>query len=190
MGKWTEEENQVIINNISRLSHSEIASLLPGRTENTVKVQAFRLKAFRKHSFSENQENKISTEKAAYIAGHFDGEGCLMMRFDGNVYKPEVSVANAYLPVLEMYQSLFSGTIKKHSVTVNKPVWSWRLFQYNSIIFFLRTIAPFSMEKREQILVLLEYAEVRVSKKKGKLDEATKLLSKECHEKLKLLKKI
>jgi len=86
----------------------------------------------------------------AYIAGHFDGEGCI--HIDRTKYRRvRVQVGCTYLPVLELYKELFEG--KVYSKTVGperKPMWVWTSNRQIEAIRFLLRVEPYLMEKRAQ----------------------------------------
>ena len=67
--------------------------------------------------------------EASYLAGHFDGEGCIYMRNSGKSYKLNCSVTAAWLPVLEKYQRYFGGSIHP-AHAVKKPLNRWSLWGY------------------------------------------------------------
>jgi hypothetical protein len=189
---WTELEDNTIRENISQLNYLEISKLLDNRSHIAVKCRAVKIGSFsgiRPRQILEKSKKKIEVplEKAAYFSGHFDGEGCVSMRKSGGTYKPVISVANAYTPVLELYVSYFGGTISKGSRT-NKQVWHWRLYSYHQIINFLNSIKPFSMEKRQQIDVLLEFLNIRISASCTQPSDEIRDLAAKCNETLKSLK--
>ena len=190
--KWVESENNIIRDNILTLTHLEIAELLEGRTEKAVKAQATRIGAVRGYySIPESKQSSepVPTEKAIYLAGHFDGEGCVMLRPNGKSYKPVISVSNAYLPVLEMYRLYFGGVVSRSSGGVNKEIFVWNLYGYHAVIRFLKSVQPFSLEKKDQIDALLVFAEMRIKVSHGHPGSEVRELADNCYKLLKRLKR-
>ena len=191
--KWSESENETIRRNILTMSHLQIAELLEGRTEKSVKAQATRIGAVRGYYSIPKTEvlaDSVPIEKAAYLAGHFDGEGCVMLRPSGDSYKPMITVTNAHLPVLEIYEIYFGGKVKKNSNGTNKQLFVWVLYGYHAVIRFLKTIQPFSLEKKPQIDTLLAFAEMRITGSHGHPGSEVRRLAQECYDSLKRLKRV
>lgn len=85
---------------------------------------------------------------AAYLAGLFDGEGCVSVCSPR--YKLSVSIGNQHLPILEMILEDYGGHIYHHSTVKGRINWVWKIFGHLSQPF-LETILPFSIIKKEQI---------------------------------------
>ena len=133
---------------------------------------------------------KISIE---YIAGLFDGEGCVgIYRNKGsydirykNLKKSSsfvriVNIAATYKPVLiQIQNTLGYGRLRnlKTKKKRNKQNWEWVIGSKENIIDFLTKIYPYSHEKREQI-------DLMIKTMRGELDELESAL------RLKALKKV
>lgn len=188
---WTETEDNIIRENISCLNYLEISKLLSNRTHVAVKCRAVRIGAvsgIRPRKIAcQSTATQVPLEKVSYLSGHFDGEGCVMMKESGKGYKPVISVANAYLAVLETYKLYFGGTIVKGGKT-NKQVYYWQLYDCHQIINFLETIKPYSLEKRSQIDVLLKFLSIRISSSCTQPSNEIHSLASKCNQTLKELK--
>lgn len=109
----------------------------------------------------------LSDREIAYLAGFFDGEGCVsILRFAEKrraatyfAYRLQVRIGNTNLEVLEWIQSKFGGTIydQVRSVPGNrKPFWAWHTSGHKAKTF-LEMIEPFVIVKRRQIQVALQF---------------------------------
>ena len=108
----------------------------------------------------------VSNETLAYIAGLFDGEGCVNFTQAGQqkTWVIRVMIRNTNLPVLEFVRAIFGGRIETKKVFKDHPTWKpsycWRL-DWDSAIRFLNIIDPWVRIKREQILVSQFWNEIR-----------------------------
>lgn len=104
----------------------------------------------------------------AWAAGFFDGEGCVIVEISkekkcrhGFRTSLHATVTQTSLPCLELYLKKFGGSIKTSEYrTPNGRRWSvqyvWIVRNENAINF-LRAIQPYTVVKREQINVALQY---------------------------------
>jgi intein/homing endonuclease len=96
---------------------------------------------------------------AAYYAGLFDGEGCVMIKMSrcrGREYHTlRVDLSNTHLGVLEELQSVFGGSVSQGDKR-RRQCWYWHL-SVNDAYRFLLTIQPFARIKAEQIVLALEF---------------------------------
>jgi hypothetical protein len=187
---WTEQEQEILKQNIEHLTHSEIATLLPGRTTQSVNQKCKQLKLLRGYSLPDKTIlPPVPLEKVIYFAGHFDGEGCIAMRDSGKSYKIFVTITAAYLPVLELYKNFFGGNICKSTGT-NKPLWKWMLHGYKANLFFLETLYPYLLEKNLQAEVALDFIKIRILASHGHPTQDIRELGHQCYLKLKELKRL
>ncbi len=125
----------------------------------------------------------ISEMDAAYIAGFFDGEGCLTMRRSNRHargktgsgvvsvhYRLALDFANKHIGVLKWIQERVGGAIyAKHGPAKNEkwaPAFALVLWNKADICTVLRSIQPFVKVKVDQVAIGLEFLElpaVRVS---------------------------
>lgn len=94
-------------------------------------------------------------EMLAYIAGFFDGEGCVNFTQSGQ-YKTwviRVMIRNTNLAIIQYIQSTFGGRIEtKKQSGRSKASYFWRL-DWDAAIAFLEMIEPWVRIKQDQILV-------------------------------------
>lgn len=129
----------------------------------------------------------------AYFAGHFDGEGCVMMNYVRKNTRPvlRLSVSGAHLPTLKLYQRRFGGSIsKKPHPTHVKPQWQWHVSTVRVCLYFLRAIQPYAIEKREQINAALGFLNLRVTLSASSHSAELNVLSRDVHLRLKALKQV
>ena len=107
----------------------------------------------------------------AYFAGHFDGEGCLSngegclsMGFRNNCAMPRLQVqsTSAWLPTLEAYQVRFGGRIHKQTLRTSKQAYAWCPSGLVETLSFLKSIHPYSTEKRGQVETAIQWLEYRL----------------------------
>lgn len=101
----------------------------------------------------------------AYIAGLFDGEGCISMRsyVEGErIPRLIIQTQISYLPILEKYQAVFGGNIHHAKKFVNKPLHSWQIGSFKEQLVFLEAILPFLQEKRTQADSAITYLRERI----------------------------
>lgn len=111
------------------------------------------------------------TSKIAYIAGFFDGEGCIRIKKanqGGNSYYIIAHLTNTYPKTLKEVKQLFGGSMRVQEKGVNKKVYNWSITS-DEASDFLRTLLPFLKEKRPQAVLAL-----RFHKNKDKMVPAAK----------------
>src|SRR3990167_9987731 len=116
--------------------------------------------------------NTITTE-IAYIAGFFDGEGCILIKHanqGGNSYYVIAHITNTNELILGMVKNLFGGNIRVQEKGRNKKVFSWSI-STSEAVDFLKTIEPFLNEKQEQALLAIYF---HANKEKMKPEEKVK----------------
>jgi hypothetical protein len=127
-----------------------------------------------------------------YLAGYFDGEGCICMRHraDGRTHRLDVQLTTAYRPVLEALQGRFGGSIwATPSSSRNKPLYHWSPGKKSECLPFLRAIQPFSLEKQEQVATAIEWLQVHFSLSHRGPDACyDPEIAEQCSERLRLLK--
>ena len=118
----------------------------------------------------------------AYIAGLFDGEGCISMRAyvdGGRIPRLIVQTQISYLPILEKYQAIFGGHIHHAIRFTNKPLYNWHIGSFNEQLHFLETIFPYLQEKRTQADYAIAYLRERIPHKdRSRLPESVYAIAK------------
>ncbi len=87
-----------------------------------------------------------------YIAGFFDGEGCVIINKSGKRggYSVRTSVTNTNLEMLKVLQVMFGVGLYITSPPNHRTVWSWQLGSKKAAAF-LQKIRPYIILKRAQV---------------------------------------
>lgn len=104
---------------------------------------------------------KVDEKLIAYVAGFFDGEGCVSVWSKGGKkgsYTFGVIIVNTNPIPLGICKDIFGGSIYKETRGgPRRPLWIWRC-SYNKAIKFINAILPYSIIKKPELEVALEYA--------------------------------
>ena len=88
--------------------------------------------------------NTITTE-IAYIAGFFDGEGCVRIKKanqGGNSYYVIAHITNTNESILKDIEKFFGGKTRMQERGKNKDVYNWCITS-SEAVDFLKTLLPF-----------------------------------------------
>lgn len=99
------------------------------------------------------------TSKIAYIAGFFDGEGCVRLKRSNqneHSYYVIAHITNSNRAILEHVQDLFGGAIRTQERTPNKTAHSWCITSAEAVDF-LETLSPFLREKLEEARLAIKF---------------------------------
>lgn len=101
----------------------------------------------------------ITDVELAYIAGFFDGEGLVgvykrknKLAKNGIAHEVRVSMTQKKREVLDWIAARFDGNIRWA-----ENVWIWELHGNKQCPFFLKRIEKFTIVKKEQIIMALEF---------------------------------
>lgn len=100
----------------------------------------------------------------SYMAGFFDGEGCIKFTVDPrNGYEGiEVEIVQSNPEPLHLYEELFGGMIYRNSQVRGKlPLWSYRTNNGDRVGAILSTLLPYLIVKKEKCIQALEFLENR-----------------------------
>lgn len=94
-------------------------------------------------------------EDVIYIAGYFDGEGCITIHNHCSIC---VQLTNTYLPTLKWIQQLFDGCIYNHSSHKKgyKYSYKWQTAGFNAF-YFLSAISIYLKEKKQQADLAIQF---------------------------------
>ena len=131
----------------------------------------------------------------AYIAGFFDGEGCISSQEYYEIGKYEkypritmqISVTNTDKEILNFIRGVFGGIITKHSKPAKqKQCYSWKLTGKDKMLRFLNTVLPYVMVKKEDVELGIQLANTLRSENLGcsPLDHSIHMKRLEIHNKL------
>lgn len=126
----------------------------------------------------------------AWIAGFFDGEGCICLIRYGmqGTYNMIVSVSQSNPDVLEYIRDHFGGHINVRTNTSGRLHYTLG-FRRSEKQHFLLSILPFSKIKTEQIKVALQFLEFFESRRSSIWTPAMRIVAEEFCSRLKILKK-
>lgn len=190
---WSKTEDDILLSKGEASTTEELMLLLPDRSRQAIKARLGRLGIIRNNwaipEIFTNRTDIPSEIEKAYLAGHFDGEGCIRLRRSGKSVKIEIFVQAAYRPTLECYLKFFQGSLYSCQGT-NKPLYRWHLTGYHKALVFIKDLLPYSSEKRPQLEVAKEYIEKRIIASKTQPSEDIRQLGIECMHKLISLKKV
>lgn len=98
----------------------------------------------------------------AYLAGFFDGEGCITCNGTSNL--PYAKISHTYYPALQEFQYYFGGTIRDFNDKTNvKPSWVWVVCGDNAKTL-LSALLPHLREKKQQAKIALKLLDTRLVK--------------------------
>lgn len=112
------------------------------------------------------------TSQIAYLAGFFDGEGCIRIKWSsqrGNCFYIWVAITNSYKPVLDLAVSLFGGKVRRAEKRSNKTIYHY-LITSSEAVDMLKTMIGFLREKKSQAQLAISFHE-----KKSRLTSKQKL---------------
>jgi LAGLIDADG endonuclease len=106
--------------------------------------------------------NELTEIQKAYIAGFFDGEGCIsiLKHFAGGKHKSStyaltvILSQNGTIPLFEMLELTGVGSI--HEKTQNPGSYNWQIRSIDASDF-LKLILPYLKCKKEQAEVAIEF---------------------------------
>ena len=99
----------------------------------------------------------ITPEIAVYAAGLFDGEGSFNMNggSPSNIY---IEIGSTHKNTLLWCREHFKGTIREQAPggPRKKVFYMWRVYKKDDALTFMRTILPFSITRKTDLLAYLE----------------------------------
>lgn len=106
----------------------------------------------------------MTPEVASYVAGFFDGEGCVGIKRSGSSHQPYATIGQTRPEVLQRIQALFGGSIR-----FNKHSNCWIYWASSRVALqLLRAIEPYAIVKLEEIkLVIRAFERTTFDKKAG-----------------------
>ena len=129
-------------------------------------------------------EYRISESlRLPYIAGYFDGDGCVTGQVQNNIAGARCNICSADIELLSVLHNMFGGSIGKiFDVATNytnrigtHDVFQWQL-SLNQSVPFITAILPYLLVKKVQAQSLLEMASLRHDRKlSAKMPEETRI---------------
>lgn len=163
--KYTEEEDS-LLKKISYPDDLNKMAMVLGRTISSVRRRADRLCIPTPINICMYSDD-YSNEDKAYFAGHFDADGCIRMAKKYNnktmPYFPQVEVTISSVPTIYKYKEYFNGRAYTKNKPRNKQLYTWMSQSLNDIYNFVISVLPYSIEKREQLVLIKEWIEKRIT---------------------------
>lgn len=113
-------------------------------------------------------QSTLPIYELAYIAGLFDGEGCVALhRFRGRKNRCDAakialtcSITNTDKRAIDFMQSRFKGSVacEDRSRHNHKNSWKWAIFSRQAAAF-LKEILPFLVLKKERAILAIQFAD-------------------------------
>ncbi len=107
-----------------------------------------------------------SHDELVYLAGFFDGEGCVSI---GRATDPRAAYGARHQLLVQVAQTSrfpldrclrrWGGSIfeVKVDLTKCKPLWHWRLFRKEATISFCRDVRPYLLLKQAQVDLCIQF---------------------------------
>jgi len=127
-----------------------------------------------------------------WLAGFFDGEGCVYLQCDRRklaVFGLQITITQNDEPILKEVQSEFGGTVYLHK---GRRCYRWRITSAPALSF-LKAIQPYVRIKKEQVDLAIEFiGTLRERNSMGSTPMEDVILERrfEIHNRLKELKHI
>ena len=103
------------------------------------------------------------TNDVAYIAGFFDGEGCVRIKRanqGGNSYYITATITNSNKAILEYIKDIFGGKVRQAEKKANKIIYHYELSSAEAVDM-LKTLMGFLREKRPQAELAVDFHNVK-----------------------------
>jgi hypothetical protein len=102
-----------------------------------------------------------------YVAGLFDGEGCISSRMyflkSKYVNHPRIrldaTISNTNREILELIRDKYGGAVSTKGLGKNANCYHWRINGKDNMKRFLEDIYPYVFIKKEQIALAFEFIE-------------------------------
>jgi hypothetical protein len=102
---------------------------------------------------------KPEEHELIYLAGYFDGEGCVSITSHGSMPQLTVTVQTSDKAILELFAECFGGRIRTINYRADKPckrqMYSWERYSSNGQIV-LEALLPWLRGKKEQATLALK----------------------------------
>jgi len=180
--EWTDEEVQILKENYSIATWSELLTLLPKHPRKSIEMKAREL-GLRRSVLSRiliNLENGqgikdfegtlLSGEATefdiGFIVGLIEGEGCfnLNLRKGRRHPRPRLQISNKDLNLLRKAQKILGGRIRKlRDSKYGGAVYNLVISNLLALYLILKTLLPFFISKKEQAKILLSFCKLRLN---------------------------
>jgi hypothetical protein len=135
------------------------------------------------------KQPNIKRTTLAYMAGFFDGEGCISLiprTSRGNRYRVQISISNTNEWIIQWFRFNFGGSVAFEDRREENPnwkdTWRWTITSGRQALRFLQAISPYLILKKPQAELAISFqgrhSQIgkRVSSTAALLDEAERIL--------------
>lgn len=112
----------------------------------------------------------LSPTELAYLAGFFDGEGCVGIKKPSKKrgqHAPYVTVSQLRPEVLQRFKAAFGGNIRFAHRCGKNGIWAWQTTGMKGVIPFLDQIEPYLLVKRAEAQVVIDAFKPKVRGRKA-----------------------
>lgn len=88
-----------------------------------------------------------------YLAGFFDGEGCVTIGVNGSI---QLRVINTSEAVLQEFVKHLGGSVKPRKQIVNKPQFHWSVYGPTAVEV-AKTLVEHTLEKKQQLQTVINW---------------------------------
>jgi len=164
MIKWTPEKIDKLKEKYSISSDKQLAEYFPDCNIKTVRIKARKMGLQRIPSYYEPVLPNLCESEIAYLAGLFDGEGCIHIaknkprpKGKNPYHKLMICIANTNKEIINYLYNTFGGRVNNNIPRKNEqPCQSWFFYsQYAKV--FLKMIFPFLRIKRKQAKIAIVF---------------------------------
>lgn len=129
-----------------------------------------------------------------YIAGFFDGEGCIVARpKNGKSIHIHISIGQKDSSILRIIQTYFGyGLLNKMATSKTNPnrdIWRYRIVKTELVLDFLKKINPYLIDKKKQSELAIEFLNHQIMLKWKHQSKEEKLYRENIARQIKELKK-
>lgn len=197
---WSAPEIEILQREYGRLGVKGIMKLLPSRTKSAIATRARMLGVTllpetRGYGLSKDLSENLTELEKAYLAGLFDGEGCIhiathIKRNHSATHYSQLHliVSNTNKQVMDYLTSKLGGNliIRKPYKKRQRSYYMWRIYSQKAGDL-LEILLPYLIIKKEEALLAIEFQST-LNYEPKKLSPETIIERDEIAEKLKQLK--
>lgn len=169
--QWNKSEKEKLQQIYIHTSWDILLKTFPQRSQCSIRAQAKRLGLHKKHTYESfdfiNQEiiNQLNETDKAYIAGFFDGEGCINIH-KGKIYGKSINphhrlvirLANTNKEIVDYFYNLFRGYKRtNYNLRGNERICFYWSLASQKAANFLKLMLPYFRLKQEQAAVAIEF---------------------------------
>lgn len=165
---WTKDEDKLLLQNYEHTSKHDLHEIFPSKTWNGIKHRAWRLNLI---CGSRHETMPLSETGKAYLAGLFDGEGCISVKRRKVSKHRKTAGFQLYISLGMTYrwapmylQFVFGGRVRKRLVPNRLPFYEWSTWAFQAEEA-LKELYPYLFVKRQEAKLGLILRSIRCTKR-------------------------